>query len=76
MTTEINEPVGYVCPLRPRELEAARLFSQGMVAKTVAREMGISVHTVNHMVTASCRILSVNSRTELVATLLRKGWME
>lgn len=73
---EAIEPVGYVCPLKPRELQAARLISNGMPGKAVAHEMGLTKGSVDYIVTAACEAVGAKNRTELIAILLRKGWIE
>lgn len=44
-------------PLTPRETEVARLVVRGMSRKGIARELGISVHTVDeHIQTAAAKL--------------------
>jgi len=59
--------------LTPRELQVLRLMAEGQSNKTIARELGISEHTVKFHVNAILGKLSVQSRTEAVVHATRLG---
>ena len=60
-------------PLTPRELEILRALSDGLSNKAVARQLGISAHTVKFHLEAVFAKLGVASRAEAVAKGLRRG---
>jgi DNA-binding NarL/FixJ family response regulator len=53
--------------LTPRELEVLTAIGEGMSNKTIARKLGISLHTVKFHVESLFRKLSVRTRAEAVA---------
>ena len=59
--------------LTPRELEILRALGEGMTNKAVARQLGISAHTVKFHLEAVFAKLGVASRAEAVAHGLRRG---
>lgn len=59
--------------LTPRELQVLRLLAEGQSNKTIARELGISEHTVKFHVNAILGKLNAQSRTEAVVTATRLG---
>lgn len=59
--------------LTPRELEILRALGEGMTNKAVARQLGISAHTVKFHLEAVFAKLGVASRAEAVAKGLRRG---
>ncbi len=59
--------------LTPRELEVLRLMAEGQSNKAVARQLGISEHTVKFHVNAILGKLNVQSRTEAVVRATRLG---
>lgn len=59
--------------LTPRELQVLRLMAEGQSNKTIARELGISEHTVKFHVNAILGKLNAQSRTEAVVTATRLG---
>ncbi|CAA9497046.1 MAG: hypothetical protein AVDCRST_MAG31-135 [uncultured Sphingomonas sp.] len=61
--------VGEVHKLTPRQKELLRLVSSGFDAKSAARELGISVHTVNEHLTQARRHLGVSSSREAARIL-------
>jgi two-component system, NarL family, nitrate/nitrite response regulator NarL len=63
-------------PLTPREAEILTLVGQGMSNKAVARQLGISVHTVKFHLEALFDKLDATSRAEAVAKGLRGGVIE
>jgi DNA-binding NarL/FixJ family response regulator len=62
--------------LTPREAEILTLVGQGMSNKAVARELGISVHTVKFHLEALFAKLDATSRAEAVAKGLLGGVIE
>jgi two-component system, NarL family, nitrate/nitrite response regulator NarL len=62
--------------LTPREAEILTLVGQGMSNKAVARELGISIHTVKFHLEALFTKLDATSRAEAVAKGLRGGVIE
>ena len=62
--------------LTPRETEILTLVGQGMSNKSVARQLGISVHTVKFHLEALFAKLDATSRAAAVAKGLRGGVIE
>jgi two-component system, NarL family, nitrate/nitrite response regulator NarL len=62
--------------LTPREREILGLVGQGMSNKTIARHLGISVHTVKFHLEALFLKLDATSRAEAVAKGLTGGVIE
>jgi two-component system nitrate/nitrite response regulator NarL len=62
--------------LTPREAEILTRIGQGMSNKSVARALGISVHTVKFHLEALFAKLDATSRAEAVAKGLRGGVIE
>lgn len=60
-------------PLTVREAEVLELLSRGLPNKQIARELGISEHTVKFHVSSLYGKLRVNSRAEAVGTGARLG---
>jgi DNA-binding NarL/FixJ family response regulator len=63
-------------PLTPREAEILALVGQGLSNKSVARQLGISFHTVKFHLEALFAKLDATSRAEAVAKGLRGGAIE
>lgn len=61
----------YEPPLSPRELEIARLITQGMPNKRIAYELGLQPSTVSTYTKRIYLKLNVNSRSEMVGKVLR-----
>ncbi|MSQ36473.1 MAG: response regulator transcription factor [Dehalococcoidia bacterium] len=59
--------------LTPRELEVLRELARGLPNKAVARELGISEHTVKYHTGAIFAKLGARSRTEAVTLAARRG---
>jgi DNA-binding CsgD family transcriptional regulator len=62
--------------LTPRELEILGCLGEGLSNKAVARQLGISQHTVKFHLEAVFAKLGANSRAEAVAKGLRGGLLE
>jgi DNA-binding NarL/FixJ family response regulator len=60
-------------PLTEREMEVLELLSQGLSNKLIARELGISEHTVKFHVSSLYTKLGAASRTEAVHRGARLG---
>ncbi len=63
-------------PLTRRELEILALLGEGLSNKAIARQLGISAHTVKFHLEAVFDKLGVASRAEAVAKGLRGGIIE
>ena len=61
-------------PLTPREIEVARLISQGYTSKEIAQELCISVRTVEFHRTNLMGKLGLRSRVELMRYVESRGW--
>jgi DNA-binding CsgD family transcriptional regulator len=59
--------------LTRRELTVLRLVAHGLGNKEIARELGISSHTVKYHLASLLAKLGVHSRTEAVTMGLRRG---
>ncbi|MBK8020488.1 MAG: response regulator transcription factor [Chloroflexi bacterium] len=59
--------------LTGREMEVVRLIAEGLPNKTIARQLGISEHTVKFHVNAILTKLGAQSRTEAVVRATRLG---
>jgi DNA-binding CsgD family transcriptional regulator len=59
--------------LTPRELEVLRLMAEGASNKTIARRLGISVHTAKFHVGSLLDKLDATGRTDAVAHAARLG---
>lgn len=59
--------------LTPRELEVLRLVADGLSGKEIARQLGISEHTVKFHVNMVMSKLGARSRTEAVVIAARRG---
>jgi DNA-binding NarL/FixJ family response regulator len=62
--------------LTPREVEVLTAVSNGLTNKEVARELGISRHTVKFHVESLMRKLGVSSRAEAVSKSMRLRLLE
>jgi NarL family two-component system response regulator LiaR len=61
--------------LTERQLEVLRLAAKGMTNREIARELVISVRTVQVHLSNIFNKMGVGSRTEAVLHALRKGWL-
>lgn len=59
--------------LTGRELAVLRLAAHGLANKEIARELGISRHTVKYHLASVLAKLGVHSRTEAVTMGVRRG---
>lgn len=59
--------------LTPRELDVLALLAEGASNKVIARELGISVHTVKFHVGSILDKLDATGRTDAVAHAARRG---
>jgi DNA-binding NarL/FixJ family response regulator len=62
--------------LTKREYQVVRLVAQGKSNQEIARELGISVKTVEFHVSNVLRKLGLSSRTQVAIYALRKGLVE
>jgi DNA-binding NarL/FixJ family response regulator len=60
-------------PLTEREMDVLRRMAEGMPNKLIARELGISEHTVKYHVNAILGKLGAQSRTDAVVRATRAG---
>jgi NarL family two-component system response regulator LiaR len=61
--------------LTSREMEVLDLLAQGLTNHQIARQLGLSVRTVEAHLTHIYTKLDVNSRTEAALLAQRKGWI-
>jgi DNA-binding CsgD family transcriptional regulator len=66
-----TEPHGF--DLTPRELDVLALLAEGASNKTIARQLGISVHTAKFHVGSLLDKLDATGRTDAVAHAARRG---
>ena len=59
--------------LTPRELDVLALLAEGASNKTIARQLGISVHTAKFHVGSILNKLDASGRTDAVAHAARRG---
>jgi len=59
--------------LTPHELRVLRLMAEGHNLKTAARELGVSINTVNFHIKNAYLKLRVHSKAQAVAKALRQG---
>ena len=65
------EPHGF--DLTPRELDVLTLLAEGASNKTIAKQLGISVHTAKFHVSSLLEKLDATGRTDAVAHAARRG---
>jgi DNA-binding CsgD family transcriptional regulator len=63
-------------PLTPREVEVLNQLAEGVSNKTIARRLGISVHTVKFHVASLLDKLDATGRTDAVAHAARIGVLQ
>jgi len=68
-----QSPAQPIEALTPRELQVLRLMAEGQSNKVIARELGISEHTVKFHVNAIFGKLNAQSRTQAVVIATRLG---
>jgi DNA-binding NarL/FixJ family response regulator len=61
--------------LTPREMEVLRLVAEGLTNHQIARQLGLSVRTVEAHLTHIYAKLDVGSRTEAALLAQRRGWI-
>ncbi len=62
--------------LTPRELDVLALLAEGASNKTIARQLGISVHTAKFHVGSLLDKLDATGRTDAMAHAARRGVIE
>ena len=64
--------------IAPRERQVLRIAATGASNKEIARELGISERTVEHLISRACQWLGCNNRLAAVvrAGILRSGHAE
>jgi DNA-binding NarL/FixJ family response regulator len=65
------EPHGF--DLTPREIDVLTLLAEGASNKTIAKQLGISVHTAKFHVSSLLEKLDATGRTDAVAHAARRG---
>jgi DNA-binding NarL/FixJ family response regulator len=73
---ELSTPVLPTSPIQaltPREIEVLGMLAQGLGNKTIAKQLGISEHTVKFHVSSIFSKLNASSRTEAVTLGARLG---
>ena len=73
-----NEPIEQTALdlLTERELEVLKLAARGMGNRDIARELSLSVRTIQAHLSAIFGKMQVGSRTEAVVQALQKGWLD
>jgi DNA-binding CsgD family transcriptional regulator len=71
-----NSERSLTAPLTPREREVLALLAEGASNKTIARRLGISVHTAKFHVGSLLDKLDASGRTDAVAHAARLGVIE
>lgn len=66
-------PTPPIQALTPREIEVLGMLAEGLGNKTIARQLGISEHTVKFHVSSIFSKLNASSRTEAVTLGARQG---
>jgi len=61
--------------LSEREIEVLKLATRGLSNGDIAKELGLSLRTVQAHFTNACKKLQVSSRTEAVLRGLKEGWL-
>lgn len=61
--------------LTPRETEILTYIARGSMNKQVARELGVSEHTIKNHLSSILRKLDVNDRTQAVVLAIQNGWI-
>jgi len=59
--------------LTGRERDCLARIAQGASSKSIARQLALSVHTVNEYIASAMRKLQASSRSEAVATAIALG---
>ena len=73
MTRLRQPPDSILYGLTPRELDVLRLLAGGWTTLAMARELGVTFHTIRNYVQAVIQKLGAHSRLEAVAIALREG---
>jgi DNA-binding CsgD family transcriptional regulator len=68
-----DRPAEFDAPLTRRELDVLALLAEGESNKSIARTLGISVHTVKFHIASLFDKLDAEGRTEAVAQAARMG---
>jgi DNA-binding NarL/FixJ family response regulator len=69
-------PQQHGLPLSPREIEVLQRIASGSATKQVARDLGISLHTVKTHMERIFAKLGANDRAQAVAIAIRLGLVE
>jgi two-component system, NarL family, nitrate/nitrite response regulator NarL len=72
-TSAEQTPPTLIEPLTPRENEVLQLLAEGLTNRAIARQLGISEHTVKFHVNAILGKLSAQSRADAVMRATRLG---
>ena len=70
---QVRSPGPSPVRLSVRELAVLQLIVDGATNKTIADELGISVHGVKHHVANLLKQLGCTNRTEVASTAMRRG---
>lgn len=71
-----QETNGGPTPLTPREIEIVRLVAKGLIAKEIADELNLSVHTIYTHRKKIMRKLAIGSSSELVLYAVQHGMLD
>jgi len=72
-STDVNEDSNPL-NLSPREIETARLLTNGLTNKLIATALEISEHTAKFHVASLMKKLGVSTRTEVAVICTRAGY--
>jgi DNA-binding CsgD family transcriptional regulator len=76
VSPRVIAPIEQDAPLTPREIEVLGHLAEGASNKTIARRLGISVHTVKFHVASLLDKLDATGRTDAVAHAARIGVLQ
>lgn len=63
-------------PFSPREHQVLQLAAQGMTNKEIAYRLGISERTIQFHINSIFNKTGTESRTQVVAMAIQKGWID
>lgn len=77
MTADLlADPYNAVCPFDEIQVSILRALADGRLRRTIARDMGITKHYLDVLISRMLIRTRASNSTHLVATALRSGWIE